>query len=75
MLRVRELLDAIELAHEAGERRYGHFDHDAHAATGPFPEPKAHQSGAASDVADVDAVKLTVTIDPITGEPLFTPST
>ena len=71
MLRVRELLDAIDLAHEAGERRYGHFDHDANAAMGPFPEPKAHGGAKASSDAS-EVVQLSVTIDPVTGEPLFT---
>lgn len=41
MLRPSHLLDAMRLVRAAGERIYGHFDHDAHQAVGPTETPDA----------------------------------
>lgn len=35
MLRKKGLLAAIKLDQLFGQRRYGHFDHDAHSVAGP----------------------------------------
>jgi hypothetical protein len=37
MLRLSELQNAVKLQQTVGQRRYGHFDSDAHKAIGPDP--------------------------------------
>lgn len=44
MLRISELVKAIELALSVGERPYGHFDHDAKCFTGSFVKNYRSQS-------------------------------
>jgi hypothetical protein len=53
-----------------GQRRHGHFDHDANCATGPFPEPPLDTGSAVSSLP-AEAIIYTVSPDPITGEPLY----
>ena len=35
MLRIQELVRVMALSHDVGQRQFGHFDHDAHQASGP----------------------------------------
>ncbi len=46
MLRLRELLPSIKLANGVGQRKFGHFDHDATCATGPVLEPASTKAAA-----------------------------
>lgn len=77
MLRISELRAALDMTRSLGQRRYGHFDHDAHSATGPFPPspcvaeaappPAPSEGGFAEDRAS----PLEQFIDAATKQPLF----
>lgn len=41
MLRLTELKDALRLMRAVGDRRHGHFDHDARSLAGP--DRRSHQ--------------------------------
>ena len=53
MLRISELVKAIELALSVGERPYGHFDHDAKCFTGSFVKNYRSQSNYFLNLAQV----------------------
>lgn len=38
MLTLQELLSVLRLARAVGQRRFGHFDHEANSSSGPFPQ-------------------------------------
>ena len=78
MLRVSEIDAALAMTQSLGQRRYGHFDHDAHAATGPFPpSPRLGSgqlqrgAGAADDKSKPKAPPLEQFADAETGQPLY----
>ena len=71
MVRVEHLLDAWKLIRVAGERVYGHFDHDAPHAVGPADLPDTPSLDLAVSDAEKSAGPYEVYEDPKTGEPLY----
>lgn len=76
MLRISELRDALEMTRSLGQRRHGHFDHDAHSATGPFPPSPcvaevAPQPAGKPGCSEDRAAPLEQFTDPATKQPLF----
>lgn len=77
MLRLSELKAAIAITQAVGQRRHGHFDHDAHAATGPFPaETSAPKSAKrplkAKGVKSVVKARTPRQVrDPVTGQAIM----
>jgi hypothetical protein len=60
----------MDLARAVGQRRHGHFDHDANCATGPFPEA-SFETRRVEGPADAPAIRFEITKDAKTGEPLY----
>jgi hypothetical protein len=75
MLRISQLKAVAKLTQALGQRRFGHFDHNAHAATGPFASSSLQFSESAA-VADneLSVEALVKTADVATGQPLFGPA-
>lgn len=73
MPRVDEILDALKLARSVGQMPFGHFDHDADCAIGPYLVPTEEALCELSSAADPTAVVYERFEDPRTGEPLYRP--
>ena len=75
MLRISQLRAVAKLTQALGQRRAGHFDHNAHAATGPlaFSSPQFAESSA-SVSNDLSVAAHVRSIDKATGQPLFGPA-
>jgi len=76
MLRIDELIRAIDLAQAIGQRPYGHFDHDARCFTGPASNRVAPITHARIEPSELQQGNKTETRyesleDPETGEVLF----
>jgi hypothetical protein len=70
MLRISAVFGAIRLAQVVGQRQYGHFDHDAMAATGPQSKRKGLKADKPKKAKTARALAVGETTDPITGEPI-----
>lgn len=76
MLRIEELVKAIDLAQAIGQRPYGHFDHDARCFTGPAGNRNAvftegYQATAKSQQSCETEPRYETFEDPDTGEVLY----
>lgn len=75
MLRISQLKAVTKLTQALGQRRFGHFDHNAHAATGPFASSSLQFcESAPADANDLFVEALVQTADLATGQPLFGPA-
>jgi hypothetical protein len=72
MPKVEDVLSAMGFARVVGQVPFGHFDHDADCAIGPYIAPEPAQQ-TASSTPDPTAVVYDEVEDPRTGEPLFRP--
>jgi hypothetical protein len=74
MPRVDEILDALKLARSVGQLPFGHFDHDADCAIGPYlvADPAKSDEELKTE-EDPTAVVYERFEDPRTGEPLYRP--
>lgn len=69
MLRASELIPALRLAQDAGERPYGHFDHDSNASSGP--QSADEQADFLAVAAVGYQMNFDIVEDPRTGEQLI----
>lgn len=70
MLRLSDLLDAVEFGRSVGQRKYGHFDHDGHQMSGPTSSPVAIPSCTRTG-GERHRVEFESFRDPHTGEELY----
>jgi hypothetical protein len=76
MLRITDILDSLALARIAGDRRHGHFDHDAHRSVGPSEETfsqTGRQGSGESNAPSQPLKPFRAVKDPETGEALYYP--
>ena len=65
------IIDALKLARSFGQMPFGHFDHDADCAIGPYIAPASPSVEAVRAEADPTAVKYERYEDPRTRELLY----
>lgn len=83
MLELSVLIDSIVLGRTVGQRRYGHFDHDAHNLSGPShpatTEVRIRPSRASKDKRErlrglsLREEDFERSLDPRSGETLYLP--
>ena len=75
MLTYLEYLACVLFAQAVGQRRFGHFDHDANCASGPFP-PSDRAASPVRKASERDTgatvhLRYERFVDPDTGAPRF----
>lgn len=73
MLRLDELLAVLEMAQAVGQRRFGHFDHEANSSAGPFPFDAEGRDTTSSQGETRRSVRYETFRDEETGELLHRP--
>jgi len=77
MLTLKELLAVLRLAQAVGQRRFGHFDHEANSSAGPFSQTVDQEDASQEHVTDERCASLRAVArfetfeDPATGEILY----
>lgn len=75
MLKINELVKAIDLAQAIGQRPYGHFDHDAKCFSGPSSNGSHAKGGDVKNSLSPSGIEIKTRFesfeDPETGEVLY----